>query len=184
MTTKHEKLTLRSFGNQTIMIVLFKILALFRFKAIRSSWLTLNEIMIALIAKGTQGKSGTAPSHGNPLDFSNYPYPSSHIPYPYFLTYPLDSTAIHRERHSETHSLLCPPPRIHSLIRNTDPLGFASSDPGVRILNGTSHGIWSLCVCRKKSTILASYRKKTGRHNFLIILIFCNLYNFLNVFTA
>ena len=37
------------------MIVLFEILTLFRFKAIRSSWLTLNEIMIVLIAKGTQG---------------------------------------------------------------------------------------------------------------------------------
>ena len=40
---------------KTIMIVLFKILTLFRFKAIRSSSLTLNEILIALIAKGTQG---------------------------------------------------------------------------------------------------------------------------------
>ena len=43
---------------KTIMIVLFEILTLFRFKAIRSSWLTLNEIMIALIAKGTQGIIG------------------------------------------------------------------------------------------------------------------------------
>ena len=40
---------------KTIMIVLFEILTLFRFKEIRYSWLTLNEIMIALIAKGTQG---------------------------------------------------------------------------------------------------------------------------------
>ena len=39
----------------TIMIVLLYILTLFRFKAIRSSSLTLNEILIALIAKGTQG---------------------------------------------------------------------------------------------------------------------------------
>ena len=38
----------------TIMIVLVKILTLFYFKAIISSLLTLNEIMIALIAKGTQ----------------------------------------------------------------------------------------------------------------------------------
>ena len=38
------------------MIVLFDILILFRFKAIRSSWLALNEIMIVLIAKGTQGR--------------------------------------------------------------------------------------------------------------------------------
>ena len=37
------------------MIVLFKILALLCFKAIRSSSLILNEIMIAFIAKGTQG---------------------------------------------------------------------------------------------------------------------------------
>ena len=44
---------------KTIMIVLFEILALFRFKEIRSSWLTLNEIMIALIAKGAQGQSST-----------------------------------------------------------------------------------------------------------------------------
>ena len=40
---------------KTIMIVLFDILTLFRFKAIRSSWLALNEILIVLIAKGTQG---------------------------------------------------------------------------------------------------------------------------------
>ena len=39
---------------KTIMIVLFKILTLFHFKAIRSSWLTLNEILIVSIAKGTQ----------------------------------------------------------------------------------------------------------------------------------
>ena len=39
---------------KTIMIVLFKIFTLFRFKEIRSSWLTLNEIMIVSIAKGTQ----------------------------------------------------------------------------------------------------------------------------------
>ena len=39
----------------TIMIVLFKILTLFRFKAIKSSSLTLNEIMIDFIDKGTQG---------------------------------------------------------------------------------------------------------------------------------
>ena len=38
-----------------IMIVLFEILILFCFKQIRSSWAALNEIMIALIAKGTQG---------------------------------------------------------------------------------------------------------------------------------
>ena len=36
------------------MIVLFKILTLFHFKAIRSSWLTLNEILIVSMAKGTQ----------------------------------------------------------------------------------------------------------------------------------
>ena len=40
---------------KTIMTVLFKILELFHFKTIRSSSLNLNEIMIALIAKGTQG---------------------------------------------------------------------------------------------------------------------------------
>ena len=39
---------------KTIMIVLFKILLLFYFKVIRSSWLTLNEILIVSIAKGTQ----------------------------------------------------------------------------------------------------------------------------------
>ena len=39
---------------KTIMIVLFKILTSFHFKAIRSSWLTLNEIFIVSIAKGTQ----------------------------------------------------------------------------------------------------------------------------------
>ena len=39
------------------MIVLFKTITLFRFKAIRSSSLTLNEIMIALIAKEAQGKT-------------------------------------------------------------------------------------------------------------------------------
>ena len=38
---------------KTIMIVLFKILTLFHFKAIRSSWLTLNEILIVSMAKGT-----------------------------------------------------------------------------------------------------------------------------------
>ena len=36
------------------MIVLFKISTLFHFKAIRSGWLTLNEILIVSIAKGTQ----------------------------------------------------------------------------------------------------------------------------------
>ena len=45
---------------KTIMIVLFKISTLFRFKAIRFSSLTLNEIMIALIAKGTQGSCAIA----------------------------------------------------------------------------------------------------------------------------
>ena len=40
------------------MIVLFNILTLFRFKALRSSSLTLNEIMIALMAKGTQDMIG------------------------------------------------------------------------------------------------------------------------------
>ena len=40
---------------KTITIVFFKILTVFRFRAIRSSSLTLNEIMIALIAKRTQG---------------------------------------------------------------------------------------------------------------------------------
>ena len=39
---------------KTIMIVLFKILTLFHFKAIRSSWLTLKEILIVSMAKGTQ----------------------------------------------------------------------------------------------------------------------------------
>ena len=39
---------------KTIMIVLFKILTLFHFKAIRSSWLTLNESLIVSMAKGTQ----------------------------------------------------------------------------------------------------------------------------------
>ena len=39
---------------KTIMIALFKILTLFHFKAIRSSWLTFNEILIVSIAKGTQ----------------------------------------------------------------------------------------------------------------------------------
>ena len=39
---------------KTIMIVLFKILTLFHFKAVRSSWLTLNEFLIVSIAKGTQ----------------------------------------------------------------------------------------------------------------------------------
>ena len=37
---------------KTIMIVLFKILTLFHFKAIRSSWLILNEILIVSMAKG------------------------------------------------------------------------------------------------------------------------------------
>ena len=40
---------------KTITIVLLKILALSHFKALKSSWLTLNDILIALIAKGTQG---------------------------------------------------------------------------------------------------------------------------------
>ena len=39
---------------KTIMIVLFMILTLFYFSAIRSSWLNLNEILIVSIAKGTQ----------------------------------------------------------------------------------------------------------------------------------
>ena len=39
---------------KTIMIVLFEILTLFHFKAIGSSWLTLNEILIVSMAKGTQ----------------------------------------------------------------------------------------------------------------------------------
>ena len=51
---------LPSFGNHNNhdLIVLFKILALFRFKVTRSGSLTLNEIMIALIAKakGTKRK--------------------------------------------------------------------------------------------------------------------------------
>ena len=48
--------TLRSFGNQNNYDCIVKILALFRFKEVRSSWLTLNEIMIVLLAKGTQGQ--------------------------------------------------------------------------------------------------------------------------------
>ena len=39
---------------KTIMIVLFKSLTLFHFKAIGSSWMTLNEVLIVSIAKGTQ----------------------------------------------------------------------------------------------------------------------------------
>ena len=39
---------------KTIMIVLFKILTLFHFTAIRSTWLTFNEILIVSMAKGTQ----------------------------------------------------------------------------------------------------------------------------------
>ena len=59
---------------KTIMIVLFEILTLFRFKAIRSSWLTLNEIMIVLIAKGTQGISkGTKKVEQNKTTNHNSP---------------------------------------------------------------------------------------------------------------
>ena len=51
------------------MIVLFKILTLFRFKAIRSSSLTLNEIMIALIANRTQGYSWKMREYLSPFKF-------------------------------------------------------------------------------------------------------------------
>ena len=54
---------------KTIMIVLSKILILFHFKAFRSNWLTVKEIVIVFIVKGTQRKyTKTNFDHSNLLE--------------------------------------------------------------------------------------------------------------------